>query len=226
MPGLIKICGLREPASAEAACAAGATHLGFVFYPKSPRYIEAHEAASIAAVMRSEIKIVALVVDPAEALIGEIMDRARPDAVQFHGAEGADALARIKDKWDGRIEVWKALGMASAEDMRQAEAFDGIADRLLFDARPPRGADRPGGHGAAFDWSILGAYEGRTPWLLAGGLSPENVAAAIDAARAIPGFDGVDVSSGVERAPGEKDGEAIARFAAAAQAAFKKDAPR
>ncbi len=222
MAGLIKICGLREPASAEAARAAGATHLGYVFHPKSPRHIEVHEAASVIDATRGDMKIVALVVDPEAALFGEIMDRARPDAVQFHGAEDADALARIKDKWGGRIEVWKALGMASAEDMRQAAAFDGIADRLLFDARPPQGADRPGGHGAAFDWSLLGAYEGRTPWLLAGGLSPDNVAAGIEAARAIPGFDGVDVSSGVERAPGEKDADAIARFVAAAQAALKK----
>lgn len=180
------------------------------------------EAAALRAPLIGKVEAVALVVDPAEDVLAQIVETVRPEAIQFHGGESPAALARVKDKWGDQVEVWKALGIAAPSDLDVASDFHDIVDRLLFDARPPKAADRPGGHGDVFDWSIMAAYAGEAPWLLAGGLTPENVGAAIAACRAIPEFDGVDVSSGVETAPGEKDVAAIARFCAAAQDALLK----
>ena len=221
MTRFIKICGLRERAHVEAAENADATHIGFVFFPKSPRNLNVDDAANIAAPLPRNVAHVALLVDPDEALLKKILDDFEPDIVQLHGCETVDEVGRVNQLAGAQTEVWKALGMASAADVDVAAQYDGVADKLLFDARPPDGADRPGGHGAAFDWSILRSYRGETPWLLAGGLNPDNVGEAIAACAAIPGFAGVDVSSGVESASGEKCVEKIEKFIYAAQAAYR-----
>ena len=209
---VVKICGVRDAAAVNAAAMAGASHLGFVFYPKSPRFLNVHEAVALRANSSKETRIVALVVDLEPSAVTALVESLKPDAVQFHGDESPERLLALKDEFCGELEIWKALGMAAPADLDAADRFHGVVDRLLFDARPPRGAERPGGHGDAFDWNILRGYDGATPWILAGGLTPENVAEAIDIASTIPRFCGVDVSSGVERASGVKDREKIARF--------------
>lgn len=210
----IKICGVRTFKAALAAENAGADMLGFVFFAKSPRHIAPAAAKRIAARLPGAAfpKLVGLYVDPDDAAI----EKAAPflDWVQLHGSETPERVAEIRARFS--LPVMKALGVSSAADVRAALAY--AADRILFDARPPKGAQRPGGHGAAFDWSILAAWRGETPFMLSGGLTPETVRKAISAARAVPGFAGVDVSSGVEHAPGEKDPARIAAFIRAARA--------
>ena len=220
-PPCFKICGLKSLIHSRAAANAGATHLGFVFFPKSPRHVEVDEAVRVSRALPENIVRVALLVDPDDALMSKILGDFEPHAVQLHGSETPEEVARINHKAGPDIEVWKALGMAGAADVDIATQYDGVADRLLFDARPPKGAKRPGGHGGVFDWSILRSYQGETPWLLAGGLTPKNVGEAIAACAAIPGFAGVDVSSGVETAPGEKCVEKIEKFIYAAQEAYR-----
>ena len=242
----IKICGLKDIAHAREAVMAGATHLGFVFFPPSPRHVTMQAVKEINNALEDEnsssaspmhpspmhpgypasigqpVSKVALVVDPEPDFLKALLQADIFDAVQFQGGEGADVLAAFKNQAQGaarRIEIWKALGVRTSDDLTAAAAFSGVADRLLFDARPPKGADRPGGHGAAFDWSVLKAYDGASPWVLAGGLMPDNVGAAGRAVKGIKGFSGVDVSSGVEGAPGEKDPNLIRRFIEAARAA-------
>jgi len=222
MRDLIKICGLKHELHVNAAVEAGASHLGFVFYAKSPRNIDVFDAATLRASIPDRTKIVALVVNPSEAFLKQMMSELRPDAIQFHGEETPEELARIKDIWGDQSALWKAVGITNDSDLLTATRFHTVADKLLFDARPSGASDRPGGNGEVFDWMILKDYDGTTPWLLAGGLNPENVGDAIAACWAIPGFEGVDVSSGVERLPGEKDPVAIARFIEAAHGAFQK----
>ena len=171
---------------------------------------------------------VALLVDPDEALLAEVMERIAPEVIQLHGAETPSAVLRIKEQIGGRADLWKALGMANSADVDAAMQYEGLADLLLFDARSPEGADRPGGHGEVFDWRILRSYRGKTPWVLAGGLTGENVGEAIALCagkiagrQAIPGFSGVDVSSGVEERIGEKDVEKITQFIYAAKQAYR-----
>lgn len=221
MDQFIKICGLRERKHLKAAVAAGATHLGFVFFPKSPRNVDVDEVVAISSRLASETERVALLVDPDDAFLAKVMSEFEPDAIQLHGQETAEEVARINHKTGDDTEVWKAVSMASVTDLEVALQYESAADRLLFDARPPKGADRPGGHGSAFDWSILQSYRGTTPWLLAGGLTPDNIGEAIAACAAIPGFAGVDVSSGVESTLGEKDVEKIQKFIYAAREAFR-----
>jgi len=218
---LVKICGLREAQHVETAVAAGATHLGFVFFPKSPRNVDVDEAVAISSRLASETERVALLVDPDDAFLAKVMSDFEPDAIQLHGSETPEEVAQINHQVGAGVEVWKALGMASTADLDTALQYEGVADKLLFDARPPKGVDRPGGHGAAFDWSVLQSYRGTTPWLLAGGLTPDNIGEAIAACAAIPGFAGVDVSSGVESMLGEKDVEKIQKFIYAAREAFR-----
>lgn len=220
MAGLIKICGVTSVESALAAAEAGADLVGFVFFHKSPRAIEPEAAEEIV----TEVKrtaydrggepphFVGLFVDAGEKLLAETAPFLTH--FQFHGREDPARVAEIGAEF--AMEMIKALPVAGAEDLAAA-AFEGAADMLLLDARPPAGADRPGGHGAAFDWSVLQHYSGATPFLLAGGLDTDNVAAAIAAARASAAFAGVDVSSGVETRPGVKDPEKIKAFIAAAR---------
>jgi phosphoribosylanthranilate isomerase len=207
----VKICGLKNQAALEAALAGGADFVGLVFFPPSPRNISPADAADLAAVARGRAMIVALLVDADDAWIDAAVAAVDPDFLQLHGDEPVDRVREIRQRW-GR-NVIKAVKVKTKTDVEAAETYRGVADMLLFDARPPEGADRPGGHGTPFDWSILGAA--KHPYMLSGGLTPENVAKAIRAT----GADMVDVSSGVESAPGVKDPALIGRFLRAAKGA-------
>ncbi|MEO0870813.1 MAG: phosphoribosylanthranilate isomerase, partial [Pseudomonadota bacterium] len=202
----IKICGLSRPEEIAAAANAGASHVGLVHFSKSPRHLEFDEIAHLRSFVPEGVKTVVLVVDPDGIQLANITERIRPDVIQFHGHEPPDALALVKER--SGIEVWKALPVRSAASLDESAAYDGVADRLLFDAPPPDGSALPGGNGEAFDWSVLKTYSHRSPWALAGGLNPGNVAQAIRET----GADFVDVSSGVESAPGIKDVDKIAAF--------------
>ena len=206
MPTLAKICGLTTPEAVAAALAGGASHIGFVLFDKSPRRIGAEDAARLAAPVRGRAKVVALLVDPDDALVSEAAQVLRPDLIQLHGRETPARAAAVRAL--GGLSTIKAMGVREAADVREALAYEGAADHLMFDAKPPLGADRPGGHGAAFDWTLLKDIRLARPWFLAGGLDPWNVGEAIGLSRAPM----VDVSSGVERGPGLKDAGLIAAF--------------
>ena len=207
----IKICGLTDPAAAEWAAEQGASFLGVVFHAKSPRAVDFHRAAEIFEFVPAKAAKVGLFVDPSDDLLAQAMNEVRLDYFQLHGDETPERVEAIRQEFG--MPVIKAVGISAAADLAAARAFDEIADMLLFDAKPAAGATRPGGHGVAFDWSLLAGAKFKSPWFLAGGLTPDNVAAAIAAS----GAKLVDVSSGVESAPGVKDADLVARFIAAAK---------
>ncbi|WP_108682061.1 phosphoribosylanthranilate isomerase [Methyloceanibacter sp. wino2] len=205
----VKICGVRTPASLDAAIAAGADFVGLVFFAKSPRNLSPADAARLATAARGRVKTVAVLVDPDDALIDTIAADVRPDVLQLHGSETPERAAAIKATTG--LTVFKAVPVAERADVNAAARYEGIADRILFDAKAPAGADLPGGNGLRFDWAIL---EGASaPFALSGGLAASNVAEAIR----LSGASLVDVSSGVETAPGEKDPGLIAQFVQAAR---------
>lgn len=204
---LIKICGLSTPETLAAAVGAGASHVGFVHFAKSPRHLSLADAAALRRQVPAHVKAVLLVVNPAPALLDEAVQTIAPDVVQFHGAETPETLARFRAETG--IEAWRALGVKDAAALADAARFHGAVDRLLFDAPA---SSLPGGNGASFDWNLLRFYDGPTPCGLAGGLTPANVADAIRLTRAPL----VDTSSGVERGPGIKDVDRIAAFCKAA----------
>lgn len=207
MATLVKICGLSTPETLAAAVRAGASHIGFVHFAKSPRHLSLADAARLRAEVPPQVKAVLLVADPAPDTLAEALREVRPDVVQFHGNETPEDLARFRTATG--VEAWRALGVKDADSLAQAARFHGAADRLLFDA-PASGL--PGGNGTRFDWDLLKAYRAPTPWGLAGGLTPANVAEAIH----LTGAPLVDTSSGVESAPGIKDVDKIAAFCKAA----------
>lgn len=212
-PFLIKICGLSTPETLEAALAAGADMIGLNFHPKSPRFVTLERAKNLAAIARGKTEIVALVVDWSEEQAAELAEALNPDWFQFHGRETPEqtvALRRAVDR-----PVMKALGIATAEDLKAVSAYRDAADLILLDAKPPKDAAFPGGHGKPFDWGLLGGLDPSQRFMLSGGLDPANVAEAIHVTRPA----GVDVSSGVESAPGVKDPARIAEFIAAARKA-------
>ena len=210
----VKICGLRRARDVAAAARAGARYVGFVFFPKSPRAVTPDEAAALAAEVPVGVAKVALVVDPDDALLDEITAAVPLDMIQLHGHETPARVAEIKARYG--LPVMKAIGIATAADLPGIDLYAPVADQLLIDAKPAEGADLPGGNGLAFDWRLLAGRKYWTvPWMLAGGLTPDNVAEAIR----LTGARQVDVSSGVEAAPGEKDAARVADFVAAAQAA-------
>jgi phosphoribosylanthranilate isomerase len=220
---ILKICGIRDDAAARAMMNAGASHAGFVFHPKSPRFIDSDKAAALAKTLRAHtprLSIVALVADPTSDHLIEIMDTLAPDCVQFHGRETPASLARWRSALPSTVEIWKALGISTHDDLTAAAEFAEVADRILFDARPPKNAAYGGGHGQPFDWDILQTVTGAVPWILAGGLTADTIAGAVTKVCKLPGFSGVDVSSGVEGAPGQKDPAAIAAFIANARRAM------
>ncbi len=204
----IKICGIDRAEALEAAIAARASHVGLVFYPPSPRFVKSAEAAALASQAKGRITRVGLFVDPDDAALAEGVATGL-DAIQLHGEESPARAAEVRARFG--IEVWKVLPVASESDVARAKAYHGAADFLLFDAKTPKGA-LPGGMGLRFDWSLLAAYRGATPWGLAGGLNPGNVADAVSRT----GAPLVDVSSGVESEPGVKDVDKIAAFCKAA----------
>ena len=192
----IKICGLSTPETLDAAVDAGATHVGLVHYEPSPRHVSLGNAGKLRARVPDHVSTVVLVVDPDEALLAEIVENVRPDILQFHGREAPEAVAVTGAQFG--VDTWKAIGLRDAAALDRARTYKGCADRLLFDAPP---ALLPGGNGEPFDWALLDRADIGMPWGLAGGLRPDNVAEAIRRT----GAPLVDVSSGVESAPGVKD---------------------
>jgi phosphoribosylanthranilate isomerase len=205
---LAKICGLSTPDAVSAAVAGGASHIGLMFFDKSPRNVRPELAARLAEPVRarSPVKVVAVMVDPSDAEVAEIVRILQPDLIQLHGKESPGRTAAIRAM--AGAPVIKAVGVRDGSDIAAALKYEGAADHLMFDAKAPEGADRPGGHGSAFDWSLLHGLSLKHPWFLAGGLDPWNVAEAIRASRSPV----VDVSSGVERGPGVKDPHLITAF--------------
>ncbi len=202
----VKICGITGAEAVDAAIASGAVYGGLVFHPKSPRFVALDQARVLADRMRGRLKIVALVADMDDAQLKAMIDAVRPDILQLHGGESVQRMAQIRAGFS--LPAIKALPVAEAADLDAAQPYEAVADMLMFDAKPPRGAERAGGHGTAFDWQLLSGRSFTKPWFLAGGLNPENVARAI----ALSGAKLVDVSSGVESAPGVKDAARIAQF--------------
>jgi phosphoribosylanthranilate isomerase len=210
---LAKICGLSTPETVAAALAGGAAYLGFNFFEKSPRYVTPETAARLAAPAKGKARIVAVAVDPSDALLREIAETLTPDLVQLHGRE---TPARVREAaMRAGAGTIKAIPIAEEADLARIGEFEAVADHIMLDAKAPPGADRPGGHGAAFDWSLTYGRRFARPWFLAGGLDPWNVAEAVR----LSGAPIVDVSSGVERGAGLKDPALIEAFLSAARRA-------
>lgn len=207
----VKICGLTRPEHVAAAASAGAAYAGFVFFPKSPRYVTPAQARDLAIEAPLGLAKVALVVNADDALLDAINDMVPLDMLQLHGSESPERVAEVKARYG--LPVMKAIGIADAEDVPEIDRYAGVADQLLIDAKPPKNATLPGGNGLSFDWRLVNRKYWACPWMLAGGLDPSNVATAISATNARQ----VDVSSGVESAPGEKDADLIAAFVSAAK---------
>jgi len=212
MPLLVKICGLSTRETLDTALAAGADMVGFVFFPPSPRHLSHETARELGRQAKGRATKVALTVDADDATLGNIVEALRPDILQLHGKETVARLRDIKQAFG--LPVMKAMAVETVADLAVLPGYAAVADRILFDARPPKGATRPGGLGAAFDWHVLENLDLRLPFMVSGGLHADNVAEAIRVTRA----GGVDVSSGVERAPGVKDIEMIRGFIRAARA--------
>ncbi|MBA2919369.1 phosphoribosylanthranilate isomerase [Sphingomonas sp. MAH-20] len=199
-----KICGLSTPETLDAAIAGGASHVGFVFFPQSPRHLTFDLAAGLAACVPARVGRVGVFVDPDDALLAKAIETGRLDALQLHKVRGERAAA-IAARF--RLPLWIAIAIRTRADLDQGRGWKGIAQRLVYDARTPAGA-LPGGMGLRFDWKLLDGFSHPLPWALSGGLSPGNVADAIG----VTGARMVDVSSGVESAPGVKDVDKIAAF--------------
>jgi phosphoribosylanthranilate isomerase len=208
----VKICGLRTEAALTAALDGGADYVGLVFFPPSPRHLPPAAAGPLAAMARGRARIVALMVDPDDALIETVVGAVDPDLIQLHGEESPERVAEVRRRW--ARPIMKAVKVETARDAETALRYRGVADLILFDARAPKGSVLPGGNGAPFDWRALAGVKDRVAYMLSGGLTPDNVAEAIR----VTGAGIVDVSSGVEMRPGEKDPELIRRFLRAAKA--------
>lgn len=207
----VKICGLTESADVPAAILAGARYVGFVFFPKSPRNISLEDAAFMAASVPEGICKVALTVNASDAMLDELTKTVALDMLQLHGNETPERVAEVKKRYG--LPVMKAVGIATQSDLSDLNRYMQVADQILVDAKPAAQAELPGGNGLAFDWRLIADQRWTIPWMLAGGLTSDNVADAI----ALTGARQVDVSSGVENAPGDKDAEKIASFVAAAR---------
>ncbi|MEM6577745.1 MAG: phosphoribosylanthranilate isomerase [Pseudomonadota bacterium] len=210
-PVKVKICGLTDPADIPAAIAAGADYLGLNFYPRTPRFVGLSTAALFAASIPEGLIKVGLVVDADDATLDAITTNVPLDMIQLHGSETPQRVTEVRARTGKR--VMKVLGIATADDLPAIDAYADVADQLLIDAKPPPGADRPGGNAVAFDWSLIAGRDWPLPWMLAGGLTPENVAEAIR----LTGARQVDVASGVESAPGVKDADLMRAFITAAR---------
>ncbi len=209
----IKICGLRTDAALEAALAGGASHVGFIFFARSPRNVEPREAGRLRRAAEGRAEAVAVTVDAGDALLDEIVAAMAPDMLQLHGAETPARVAGIKARYG--LPVMKAFPLSGPADLAAVAPYRGVADRFLFDARPPRGSQLPGGNGVAFDWTILARLDAGLDYMLSGGLNAVNVGEALRLADP----PGLDISSGVESAPGVKDPALIEQFFRAVEAA-------
>lgn len=195
----IKICGLKTEEAVDRAVALGATHIGFIFFPKSPRHMEPADAGRLADRIRGKAKIVSVSVDADNDDLDEIADLIRPDILQLHGKESPERVLTIKAV--SGLPVWKALSVTEADDLKNIDPYDGIANRFLFDAKAPKNSELPGGNGVSFDWRLLANLDAGVDYMLSGGLNKDNIAEALAIARPA----GIDVSSGVESSPGVKD---------------------
>lgn len=209
----VKICGLTTEPTMQAALDAGADYVGLVFFPPSPRNVEVAQAQTLRDLARGRADVVALFVDPSDELVNEVVATVSPEVIQLHGSETPERVAAIRSLTGRRVV--KAIKVREEEDAEQALNYAGIADVILYDAKAPAGAKLPGGNGEVFDWQLLQSVKDRLPYMLSGGLTPDNVASAIRQTGALA----VDVSSGVELSPGQKDEELIRRFLQAAKTA-------
>ncbi len=206
----VKICGLKTAEDVAAVAAAGARYAGLVFFAKSPRHLDNEQARALALALPNGIAKVALTVNADDATLDAITAQVPLDMLQLHGSESVERVKEVRARYG--LPVMKAIGIADEEDLAQISTYTQVADQLLIDAKPPKNADLPGGNGLAFDWRLLAGRRWATPWMLAGGLTPDNVAEAIH----LTGAKQVDVSSGVESAPGVKNAVKIADFVTAA----------
>lgn len=213
----IKICGLKTEEAVAAALAGGASHIGFIFFPKSPRNVTAEVAGRLRRAAVGRAKTVAVTVDADDATLDEIVATMKPDMLQLHGSETPERVAAVKARYG--LPVTKALAIREAADLEKIAPYRGIADRFLFDAKPPRGAELPGGNGVPFDWRLLATLDADIDYMLSGGLNAGNIAEALKLTRA----PGIDISSGVETAPGVKDTGLIAAFFEAVRAAGQSE---
>lgn len=207
----VKICGLTQPSDVHAVAQAGAVYCGFVFFPKSPRNVSFEQAAAMAVEAPIGLAKVALTVNADNAFLDALTQTVPLDILQLHGAESPERVQEVKDRYG--LPVMKAVGVADASDLPALDIYMKVADQILVDAKPPKNADLPGGNGLTFDWRLIARRRWTVPWMLAGGLTPENAAEAIK----MTGTRQIDVSSGVESAPGVKDAALIAKFVEAAQ---------
>ncbi|HET7678842.1 MAG TPA: phosphoribosylanthranilate isomerase [Xanthobacteraceae bacterium] len=213
MPLLVKICGLRTPEALDAALDAGADQVGFVFFAPSPRNLGYEAARALGERVKGRAGKVALTVDATDEMLGEVVEAVRPDMLQLHGTETPERVVAVRTRFG--LPVMKALPIEDRSSLSPIRLYANVADKIIFDARAPREATRPGGLGKAFDWRLLEGVDPGIPFMLSGGLDIGNVADALSITRA----PGVDVSSGVERVPGEKDPEKIRAFVRAARQA-------
>lgn len=207
----VKICGLTRPEDVDAAVAAGATYLGLNFFPKSPRFVTPKQAAQLCSSVPPGVAKVSLTVDASLSELDKIVSAVPLDMLQLHGNEPPEQVRAVRDRFG--LPVMKVVGIATQTDLSKLELYCGSADQILVDAKPPKGATLPGGNGVVFDWRLIAGRRWPVPWMLAGGLTPGNVA---DAVR-LTGAQQVDVASGIESAPGVKDKDAMKRFVQMAQ---------
>ncbi|RCW84446.1 phosphoribosylanthranilate isomerase [Phyllobacterium bourgognense] len=214
----IKICGLKTDEAVAAALDGGASHIGFIFFPKSPRYVDPGEAGRLRQAAKGRAIAVAVTVDPDDVTLDAIVAAMQPDMLQLHGDESVNRVADIKARYG--LPVMKALALRERGDLEQIKPYIGVADRFLFDAKPPKGSELPGGNGVSFDWRVLSELDASTDYMLSGGLNASNIAEALRATNA----QGIDISSGVESGPGVKDVGLIKDFFWAVRAAKSADA--
>ncbi len=205
-PVSVKICGISTVDDVRACAGAGANYMGLVFFEKSPRNITIPAARDLALAAPVGLAKVALVVNPSDAELDAIAGTVPLDMIQLHGRETPERVAEVKARYG--LPVMKSVGIADANDLPKLESYFGVADQILVDAKPPKGGELPGGNGLSFDWRLIAGRRWPCPWMLAGGLTPENVAEAVK----MTGTKQVDVSSGVEDAPGQKNAELIQKF--------------
>ncbi|EKF41697.1 phosphoribosylanthranilate isomerase [Nitratireductor indicus] len=214
----IKICGLKTPEAVDAALAGGASHIGFIFFEKSPRNIGAEAAAELRKRALGKAQAVAVSVDATDDVLDAIVETMKPDMLQLHGKESPERVRAVKARYG--LSVMKAFSIRDAADIAGIEPYRGVADRFLFDAKPPKGSELPGGNGIAFDWRLLSGLDDKVDYMLSGGLNAANIGAALSAVSPR----GIDISSGVESAPGEKNPDLIREFFSAVRAALANDA--
>ncbi len=218
MPLDIKICGLKTEEALNAALAGGASHVGFIFFPRSPRHIAPGEAGRLREAARGRAKAVAVTVDADHATLDAIVSTMSPDMLQLHGKETPERVATVKARYG--LPVMKAFSVCEARDLEAIALYRGVADRFLLDAKPPAGAELPGGNGVPFDWRLLAGLDAGVDYMLSGGLNAANIAEALR----LTSPPGIDISSGVESAPGVKDAALIEAFFRAVRTAQEKSA--